>query len=108
MEKDFDKWNNQKKRLEEVRQKFLFKQVVFPYLQPGNYSITETVPAGWTKTSDACGSITVTLNQTVACAIVNTKNNPASTTTPVDATGLIASFTASLAGSWLIRKLFFV
>ncbi|OHE25029.1 MAG: hypothetical protein A2Z84_01280 [Tenericutes bacterium GWA2_35_7] len=26
MKKDFDKWNNHKKRLEEVKQKFLFKQ----------------------------------------------------------------------------------
>src|SRR5205823_3888569 len=46
---------------------------------PGsNYSITETVPSGWSQTSATCtsgtpGAITVTAGQTTTCTITNTK-----------------------------------
>lgn len=41
---------------------------------PGTYSVTETVPAGWTKTGDTCQNVVVAAGQTVTCLITNTKN----------------------------------
>ncbi len=40
---------------------------------PGTYSVTETVPTGWTKTGDTCQNIVITSGQTVTCLITNTK-----------------------------------
>ncbi len=44
-------------------------------LSPGMYSATETVPSGWTKTSDNCGLISVSANSVTDCYITNTFNN---------------------------------
>jgi hypothetical protein len=43
-------------------------------LTPGTYSITETVPLGWTKTSDTCQGVVIAAGQTKSCTITNTKS----------------------------------
>jgi uncharacterized repeat protein (TIGR01451 family) len=39
----------------------------------GTYSVTETVPAGWGQTSNTCTNVTVGVNETKTCTIVNQK-----------------------------------
>ncbi len=41
---------------------------------PGTYSVSETVPAGWTQTSNTCTGVTVGSGETKTCIITNTKN----------------------------------
>jgi uncharacterized protein (TIGR03437 family) len=46
----------------------------FSGLAPGaGYSATETVPAGWTQTSNGCAAITVAAGVTTTCTITNTQ-----------------------------------
>ena len=40
---------------------------------PGTYSVTETVPNGWTQTSNNCTSVAVAAGESKTCQIVNTK-----------------------------------
>ncbi len=53
-------------------------QQTFADLVPGNYDVAETVPAGWTLTSQTCdngnapAAITVNPGETVTCTFVNT------------------------------------
>lgn len=42
-------------------------------LTPGNYTVNETVPAGWDKTGDTCTDVTVTSGETATCTITDTK-----------------------------------
>ena len=46
----------------------------------GTYSAVETVPTGWTKTSDTCGSVDVTAGSSTPCYVTNTRNNNSSIT----------------------------
>jgi hypothetical protein len=45
----------------------------FSVLANKTYSITETVPAGWTKTSDTCQNLSPTPGQTINCSVTNTR-----------------------------------
>ncbi len=40
---------------------------------PGTYSVTETVPSGWTQDSNTCSNVTVAAGETKTCTITNTK-----------------------------------
>ncbi len=40
-------------------------------LAPGNYSVSETAPSGYTMTSNTCTSVAVVANQTATCYITN-------------------------------------
>ena len=40
---------------------------------PGNYWVSETVPAGWSKTGNTCQNVAVAAGQTVYCLLINTK-----------------------------------
>jgi hypothetical protein len=40
---------------------------------PGTYSVSETVPGGWSKTGDTCQDVVVAAGATVYCTITNTK-----------------------------------
>ena len=40
---------------------------------PGTYSVTETVPAGWSKTGDICQDVVVGAGETIYCTLTNTK-----------------------------------
>lgn len=42
-------------------------------VEPGTYSVTETVPTGWSKTGDTCQGVVVTAGGTSTCTITNTK-----------------------------------
>src|SRR5439155_897317 len=39
----------------------------------GTYSVTETVPAGWDQTGNACANVTMGSGETKTCEITNTK-----------------------------------
>lgn len=48
-------------------------------LAPGNYTVTETGPTGYTLGYTGCnnsGAVTVTSNQTIICTLTNTLNQP--------------------------------
>ncbi len=40
----------------------------------GTYSVTETVPAGWTQTGNTCTGVVVAAGQNTTCLITNTKD----------------------------------
>jgi|GEM_PF-1454717 len=40
---------------------------------PGTYSVSETVPSGWSKTGDTCQSVVIAAGATVHCTLTNTK-----------------------------------
>jgi uncharacterized repeat protein (TIGR01451 family) len=40
---------------------------------PGTYSVSETVPSGWSKTGDTCQNVAVAAGATVYCTLTNTK-----------------------------------
>jgi uncharacterized repeat protein (TIGR01451 family) len=40
---------------------------------PGTYSVSETLPAGWSKDESACQNVSVAAGATVYCTITNTK-----------------------------------
>ncbi|MDD2482786.1 MAG: VWA domain-containing protein [Candidatus Shapirobacteria bacterium] len=40
---------------------------------PGTYSVTETVPTGWSKTGDTCQNVVIGAGETKYCNITNTK-----------------------------------
>lgn len=43
-------------------------------LDPGSYSVTESVPEGWTETGNTCENVEVVANRTASCVITNTKD----------------------------------
>ncbi len=40
---------------------------------PGTYSVSETLPAGWTQTGNTCNNVTVAPGETKTCVITNTQ-----------------------------------
>ncbi len=40
---------------------------------PGTYSVSETIPSGWTQTSNTCSGVVVGPGETKTCVIVNTQ-----------------------------------
>jgi uncharacterized repeat protein (TIGR01451 family) len=40
---------------------------------PGTYSVSETVPSGWSKTGDTCQNVVIAAGATVHCTLTNTK-----------------------------------
>jgi hypothetical protein len=66
-------------------------------LAPGTYSVTETVPAGWTLGGATCtggkepDGINLGAGQTVTCTFINTKPGTITVTKTVDRGGLVSS-----------------
>ena len=78
------------------------------FLTPGSgYSVTETVPSGWDKTSATCtngtpDNITVVAGQTTTCTFTNTKRGHLIVQKTTDPANDPTSFTISASGSGTI------
>ena len=75
------------------------KSQTFGSLTPGTFSVTETVPSGWTQTSTTCGSVAVTAGNTATCTITNTKNAPTTGSITVTKTAVNGNGTFNFTGS---------
>ena len=79
-------------------------------LVPGDYSISETVPAGWDLTSATCdnnsttANITVTAGQTTTCTFTNTKKGQLTVQKTTLPAGDTTSFSILASGSGTITS----
>jgi hypothetical protein len=68
---------------------------------PGTYSVSETVPNGWTKTGDTCQNVAVAAGETKTCLLTNTKQGHIivkKVTVPASNTTTLFSFTTTGTG----------
>jgi Prealbumin-like fold domain len=68
----------------------------------GTYSVTETVPAGWTKTGDTCQNVVVAAGQTATCLITNTQNGNLIVDKVTNPAGNATSFSILVSGNGTI------
>lgn len=65
----------------------------------GTYSVSETVPSGWTKTGDTCQSVVVAAGETKTCVITNTKQSNIIVNKVTDPAGDPQSFVFTTTGA---------
>lgn len=71
-------------------------------MTPGTYSVSETVPTGWSKTDDTCQSVVVAAGQDETCNITNTKLGTIIVEKQTNPDGVSGNFTFSGAVSGTI------